>query len=70
MAEPQSADGLEGVLIFTTEGPLFRVYSADRKSHTDYILRVDDLPVKVVSPRYVITGGELTYRRPSAPAQR
>jgi hypothetical protein len=70
MAEQQSADGLEGVLIFTADGPLFRVYSADRKSHTDYTLRVDDLPVKLLSPRYVLVGSELTYRRPSAPSHR
>jgi hypothetical protein len=70
MLEPQSAEGLEGVLLFTAGGPLFRVYSADRKSHTDYTLRVDDLPVKLLSPRYVLAEGELTYRRPPASARR
>ena len=70
MNEPQSAEGLEGILVFLDGKPFFRVYSADRKSHTDYVLRVDDLPVKLLSPRYVLANGELTYKRPSMPPTR
>jgi hypothetical protein len=70
MNEPQNAEGLEGIIIFLEGRPFFRIYSVDRKSHMDYALRVDDLPVKLLSPRYVLANGELTCRKPAAPVKR
>jgi len=55
---------ITGILLFTEDGPIFRVYSEDKKTHQDYQVMVDDLPVLVKGDYYVLNeeNKELTYK--------